>query len=212
MKYNKLIPALLFLLLLTACGQEASGFDPSDYEHPGYASTIEKEDCYLCGERADHSLTTYWGQDNVGLLDVNTFEVFQVPINTYGLDGRQIKEAQRVLLVGGASLGELRIVAYTDPDRGHSRVNIPSGGTIDPEAIGTFLCQDCLDAFAENIFVRDTPSEIAVLNFATRELRPLVETYIGFGLDNYSVNCDFKEDGDINLLIYYAPLRFQETD
>ena len=37
MKRTRLIPTLLLpLLLLTACGQESSDFDPADYEHPAY--------------------------------------------------------------------------------------------------------------------------------------------------------------------------------
>lgn len=213
MRKSKLIPALALLLLLTACGREASGFDPSDYEHPGYVSSIEKEDCYLCGERTDHSLSDYWGQDNVGLVNVNTFDVLPVPINTYGRDGQQVMEPQGVAMFGGMTLGALHVTAFTDPDRGNSNVDIPAGGgTVDPEAIGAFLCQNCLDAFAGQIFVRDAPSEIAVLNFATRELRPLVETCTGFGMDNFSVHCDFEEDGAIGLLIYYAPPRFQEAE
>ena len=213
MRRNSLLPIFALLALLTACGQVPSGFDPSDYEHPGYVSAIDKEDCYLCGERTDHILSAYWGQDNVGLVNVNTFDVLPVPINTYGRDGQQIKEPQGVAMFGGAALGELRVTTFTDPDRGNSNVDIPAGGgTVDPKAIGAFLCQDCLDAFGKKIFVRDTPSEIAVLNFTTRELRPLVETYVGFGLDNFSVHCDFEEDGAIGLVIYYSPPRFQDSD
>ena len=210
MKRTRLIPTLLLpLLLLTACGQESSDFDPADYEHPAYVSAIEQADCCLCGDRTDHILSDYWGQDNMGLVNVNTFEVFPLPINTYGPDGLQIKEAQGVAISGGMALGELRVTAFTDPDRGSSHVDIPAGGgTVDPEAIGAFLCQDCLDAFAEHIFVRDTPSEIAVVNFSTRELRPLIESCTGFGLGNFSLHCDFEEDGGIRVLIYYAPPRF----
>ena len=61
-----------------------------------------------------------------------------------------------------------------------------------------------------HIFVRDTPSEIAVVNFSTRELRPLIESCTGFGLGNFSLHCDFEEDGGIRVLIYYAPPRFAE--
>ena len=65
MKRTRLIPTLLLpLLLLTACGQESSDFDPADYEHPAYVSAIEQADCCLCGDRTDHILSDYWGQDN----------------------------------------------------------------------------------------------------------------------------------------------------
>lgn len=212
MKKALLIPLFLLpLLLFTACGQESSDFDPADYEHPDYVSAIEQSDCCLCGDRTDHILSDYWGQDNVGLINVNTFEVFPLPINTYGQDGRQIKEAQGVAMFGSMTLEDLHVTAFTDPDRGSSHVDIPAGGgTIDQETIGAFLCQDCLDAFAEHIFVRDTPSEIALVNFSTRELRPPVEQWTGFGLEDFYVHCGFEEDGEIGLLVYYAPPRFAE--
>lgn len=71
----------------------------------------------------------------------------------------------------------------TDVDRGYSHVDIQlSGNGVDAEAIGVFLCQECLDTFAKLYFEDDNPPEISVINFATRELRPLVETCPGLFL------------------------------
>lgn len=113
---------------------------------------------------------------------------------------------------GSVALGDRNLSVMADPDRGDAHVAIPERGGIDPEAIGTFLCQDCLDVLAERLLVRDQPSEIAVVNFITRELRPLAERCPWFTLDNYAVDCDFQENGGIGLLIYYSPPRFQEAE
>ena len=95
MKRIALILISLLLLLLMGCGQEEpSTIDLSDYEHPDLVSSISKEECFLCGNRDDHALSTYWGQDNVGLINVNTFEVLPISINKYDLDGQQVKEPQ----------------------------------------------------------------------------------------------------------------------
>ena len=211
MKHVLFCLILLFGILLSACGQERSGIDPADYEHPAYTSSIDKAECYLCGERTDCTLSAYWGQENVGLLDLNTFEVLSLPINTYGPDGQHIKKPQGAAMFTCAGLGEIHVTAFTDPDRGSSRVDIPERGEIDPEAIGSHLCQDCLDTFGAQFFVRDEPSEIAVVDFATRDLRPLVASCLGFGFDVFSVDCDYETDGSINLLVYYSPPRFQGT-
>ena len=40
-------------------------------------------------------------------------------------------------------------------------------------------------------------------------LQPLVETCPWFTFDNFAVDVDFQDDGGIDLLIYYAPPRFQ---
>ena len=54
------------------------------------------------------------------------------------------------------------------------------------------------------------PCEVAVINFATKEIHPLVETCPWFTTDNFSVDCDFEEDGGIDLTIHYSPLRFED--
>ena len=117
-----------------------------------------------------------------------------------------------MLIHEGTATGERYLPAWTDPDRGNSHVDISPGEAIDPEAVGAFLCQKCLDTFCEHYFVRDTPPEIAVVNFYTRELRPLVETCPWFTFDNFAVDVDFQDDGGIDLLIYYASPRFQDVE
>lgn len=211
MKRKKLL-SLLLLFLLTACGQEPSCLDPMGTEHPTYTSSINKAECYLCGENPTSPLSAYWGQENVGLVNLNTFDIFPVPINTYGPDGQQVRKAQGTMNLSGTDLGEIHVTAFTDPDRGSSRVNIPPSSGINPKAIVSYLCQDCLNAFGKQFFLRDAPSEIAVVDFATRDLHPLIEACHGFGFDTFSLDCDFQEDGSIELLIYYSPPRFQEAE
>lgn len=61
----------------------------------------------------------------------------------------------------------------------------------------------------DGYFEDETPVEIAVVNFAAREIRPLVASCPWFTFDNYAVDCDFEEGGKIGLLIDYCPPRFQ---
>lgn len=86
MRYKKIfLPALLgFLLTLSACsGQNENSFENRSYEHINFTSLIEKEDCYLCGDRPNQEISSYLGQDNVGLVNMNTFDVLLVEINRY---------------------------------------------------------------------------------------------------------------------------------
>ena len=146
----------------------------------------------------------------MGIVNLNTFGVLPICINTYSVDGQQIEEAQGVFIHSGMALGDGTVHAWTDPDRGSSHVDVPVYGAIDPAAIGSFLCQTCLDSFGETLSIRETPAEIALVNFSTRELRPLVDTCTWFTVGDFAVDCDFQESGEIDLLIYYAPPRFQE--
>lgn len=207
------LPALSLLIFLSACaGQKAESTAQPSLEHIDFISAIEKEECYLCGNRMDTELADHWGQDNIGIINANTFEIVPIKINSYDRNGRQIKEPQGVLISSGGTLGDSLVHAFTDPDRGNSHVDIQRvGNAINPDAIGTYLCNDCLDDFASHCFEDEIPPEIAVINFVTQEIRPLVESYPWFTFDNYAVACNFQEDGTISLLIYYCPPRFQDS-
>ena len=158
MKQNRLIPALLLFLLLCACRQGHFPFSAANYNPPSYISSIDKEDCYLCSENhREHLLWACWEQDNLGIVNLNTFDVYPVRINNYGRDGRQIKEPLGYTEIINVSLGEVRLSSTTDPDRGYSRIGIPPENTaVEPDLVGTFLCQDCLDAFASHLCQRRT--------------------------------------------------------
>lgn len=205
--------AICMLSALPACsGQSGDSFSERNYEHIDYVSSIEKEDCYLCGGRTDHEASAYWGQDNVGLVDVNTFDAVQIEINRYDNNGQLIEEATGSMRMGMCSIGEATASVMSDVDRGYAHIDItPSGNGINADAIGAYLCEDCLDAFASNFFEHDDPPEVAVVNFSTRELRPLEESCPWFTFDNYLVDCTFEDTGKIDLQITYRPVRYQET-
>lgn len=204
--------AICMLSALPACSEQSGdSFSERSYEHIDYVSSIEKEDCYLCGDRTDHEISLYLGQDNVGLVNMNTFDMLLVEINRYDRDGQLIEEATGTMQMGMCSLGEVRAYTMTSVDRGYSHIDItPSGAGIDADAVGLYLCEDCLDAFASNYFEHDTPPEVAVINFATRELRPLEDSCPWFTFDNYLVDCTFEDTGKIDLRITYRPVRYHE--
>lgn len=203
---------ICMLFTLSACSESGEdSFSERSYEHINYVSSIEKDDCYLCGDRTDHELSTYWGQDSLGLINVNTFEVFEIPINHYSDSGVLLEVPTGVLQTGIGTVGESQVHAFTDTDYGWSDVDIiPNGDGVDPDAIGQYLCEDCLDEFASHYFEHDAPIEIALINFAIRELRPLEESSTMFFLGNYLVDCVFQENGVVDLLVVYRPLRYQD--
>ncbi len=81
MRLKSIFPVLVLMAVLSACGHEPPALDPSDCGHPSFVSAIKKEECCLCGERTDNLLSCDWGQDNVGLANVNTFDVCPIDIN-----------------------------------------------------------------------------------------------------------------------------------
>lgn len=214
MRYKKifLLTLLCFLLILSGCAKKKeNSLENRSYEHINFTSSIEKEDCYLCGDRTGHEIASYLGQDNVGLINMNTFDVLLVEINRYDRNGKLIEEATGTMQMGICAIGDTTVSIMTDVDRGYSHVTFQSPGNgIDADAIGSYLCKDCLDDFASYYFEHDTPPEIAVINFAKQEIRPLVNSCPWFTFDNYLVDCTFEDTRKINLRITYRPIRFQE--
>ena len=45
------------------------------------------------------------------------------------------------------------------------------------------------------------PTEIALVSFSDRELRPILETTGWFTIGNFAAECDFSSDGGIDIFI-----------
>ena len=70
--------ATMFLLLaLIANTRNAQGTE--EYEHIDYVSAITEAECYICGDTGDTIASAYWGEDNVGLINLNNFDLLPRP-------------------------------------------------------------------------------------------------------------------------------------
>ena len=198
------------MLLLTACAAPATSEPAStEYVHTPYVSTITAEECFICSESKATPTGLCWGEDNVGLLDLNTFEVLRIEINRYE-NGKLMETPAGVLQTNGMTCGESNVHATTDPDRGYSHVQIQGElQAIDPKAIQSHLCQACLDEINDMHFGDYPPKEYAIVNFTGKTIRPLIQHTTFFGAGNYGIDCEFKENGNIDLLIFYCPPRYQ---
>ena len=197
------------MLLLTACAAPATSEPAStEYVHTPYVSTITAEECFICSESKATPTGLYWGEDNVGLLDLNTFEVLRIEINRYE-NGKLIETPSGFMQTTGMNSGG--VYATTDPDRGYAHVRISgANGAIDTASIQSHLCQTCLDEINGMYFGEYPPEAYAIVNFTDKTIRPLIQNTTFFGSGNYSVDCEFKDDGgDIDLLIFYCPPRYQ---
>lgn len=211
---RKLLLLILSLLLLAGCSTQNGDQEDQrnkSYEHTSFTSSITIEDCVICGDNSEHMLSWYMGEENVALVDVNTFDFCYIEINRYHPDGTQIMKPAGYMKMAGGKIGAHQISGMVDPDIGMARLNgTLSGDPIDASAIESFLCQNCLDEFTSYYFEHDNVYSLAIFNFATKTLRPLVETCPWYAADHYSVDCHYEDDGEIDLTIYYCPPRFSE--
>ena len=183
------------------------------YEHVDFISTITQEDCFICGKHSDPMTAAYWQQDNVAILDLNTFELLRLEINRYGDHGELITTEAGYMQSCGMDTETGHVHSYVHPDRGYANVDISGVAySIDRDSVQSNLCQTCLDSINSEWFGDDPPAELAVVNFAENTLRPLITCTTGFGAGNFYVDCDFREDGKIDLLIFYCPARYATTE
>lgn len=134
---------LVFLLLLTACSNgEQPSISKKEYEHIPYVSDLSQEECLVCGENPNHPISSYWGEDNVGILNLNTFEVLYIEINRYDDNGQLIEETAGYMQMHSMSNGESYVHSSDNPDRGLSNIQIQGDRKpVDAKAIQSFLCQ-----------------------------------------------------------------------
>ena len=180
------------------------------YEHIDYVSTITQEDCFICGTKNNPLTAAHWSEDNVAILDLNTFEILRLEINRYGDHGELITTEAGYMQSYGMETETGWVHTYVHPDRGFANVNISGVEyNVERDSVQSQLCQTCLDSINGDCFGNEPPAELAVVNYTEKTIRPLITCTTGFGADNFYVDCEFKEEGKIDLLIFYCPPRYK---
>lgn len=201
---------LAWVVLLTACSAPAtSGAETTEYVPIPYVSSITASECFVCSESGQLPDGLHWGQDNVGILNLNTFEVLGLEINRYRW-GERTQEPAGVMFRDGIICGESSAHAFVDPDRGFALVQIEGRREpINAAVIQGHLCQKCLDGINETCCGDDPPEAYAVINFSDRSIRPLVRQTPFFTSKNFGVEWEYRSNGDIDLLVFCCPPRYK---
>lgn len=180
--------------------------EPEKYVHEDYVSTITADECFVCGSGSD---CTYWGEDNVAILNLNTFKMLRLKINRYDEQGQLIEEYCGFMTSDGMSGNDTYVHSYAFPDQGYASAEITSlDYEIDRELVQSKLCQTCLDTINDLWFGDLPPAEFVFVNLADRSIHPLIDTCPWFALGNYGVDCEYESDGDIDLLIHSIAPRY----
>ena len=217
---KRFVVALLLPLMLvfTGCGMEHSA-DSNDAAIPtemAYSSDTSAEDCYLCGGSTESPLSPYWGQNNIALFSLNTFEIKPLEINRYDrIDGRLIEEyAGTVSFVVGSKNGGFSASLMQDSDRGYATgsVDFHSDEVLDISKAASLLCVDCLNEILPSQV--DRCFGVGAVNLATGEVRIFEERLGGFTLGDFYIDCDLQDmDGDthrMDILIFSCPIRYEQ--
>lgn len=228
---KRLILALLILLMFTLAGCKA---EQSPEQSPGqsserslgstwdrvteYSSDTSAEDCYLCGGGVENLVPSYWGQENVAFISLNTFEIVPLEINRYDkMDGHLIEEPADIVSFGGGSStdGGFSATLMLNYDRGFAdgALDFNNDEILDTDKAASFLCADCLNGIIE---VTHGPYfGVAVIDLETKAIRVLEKRLGGFGLGDYYIFCEIQEQKEnkplqMELLIINAPRRYRD--
>ena len=198
---------LLAIVIASRIGTDQEQIS-TEYEHIDYVSNITQEECFVCGTNNGYA---YWGEDNVGIVNLNTFELLYLEINRYDEHGNLIEEPAGFMFSGSMSdkKSDSHVHAYCFPDNAFADVQISGVQyAIDRDSVQDNLCQTCLDAINSIWFTDQPPAEFAVVSFEDRTIRPLLNSSPWFSAGHFGIDCEFKESGAIDLLIHYCPQRY----
>ena len=219
MRHLVLVLLLPLMLILAGCGieQNSDSSDTAVSAKRAYTSDTSTEDCYLCGGGIENLLPSCWGQNNIALISLNTFEIKPLEINRYDrIDGRLIEEyAGTVSFGGGRSKdGGFAASLLQNYDRGYATgsVDFYSDEVLDISKAAGFLCEDCLNKILPSQLNRCFG--VGAINLATKEVRIFEKHLSGFGLGDFYIDCDLQDrNGDkhrMNLSIFYCPTRYEK--
>ena len=181
-----------------------------DRNPPQYVSDTSPEDCIVCGEGKGTVLPLYRGQENLGIVNLNSFDLAPVTINRYDDFGKLIEEAEQGSSTHITNTGEggffLSVTADTNRGYAHGHLSFDKNKALDMEKTASHLCSDCLNQMMEHCW-SDVPFCMGVIDFSTGEIRLFEEKITAFTFGNYYISCDSRDmdEGDlreIDLLIF----------
>lgn len=188
----------------------------SEQETSGFYSELAAEDCMLCGTGTGSLLPVYQGQDNVGIVSLNTFTISCVEINPYDDYGKPKKpDRGSATHIRGSGNGGYFSAISEDQGRGyaHGSISLNQDRWIDLEKAATFLCSDCLNSIMDECW-EEEPYGVGVIDFKTKEIRLFEYNVTAFIFNDYYISCktrnrDAEEsEKEIELLIFYCPERY----
>jgi len=157
-------------------------------------------------------MSFYLGEDNVAILDLNTFEFLRLEINRYDMEKNLIEEKAGFMQFGIKKFQDGTSMSFnTSVDRGYSDVTVTLNKTsvLSFNSVSSYLCSGCLTGLMNRYTYIEEHWNIALLNFKDKTVRPLEEYITRFGTSDFIVKSTYdKETNKISLLIWYSPLRY----
>lgn len=157
-------------------------------------SDIQKEICSLCN---DNILDIYQEADGLGIIHLSEWAVIDLEI------GLNSTNEQRYTKVSTNIIGKSTFRMITTPARRLCEIEVGLNmiNQINTDKMAEFLCKECIGKILD-----DNIYEFALINFQTKEIKPLEDRVKSFFVDDYHIYCDWGED-EVKIIAVYAPFR-----
>ena len=213
-----LIIAVFCVVGMSGCGQRQDSEEAKrDFKAEAeavYGLCVSQDECYLCG-----GMREYEGQNNVGIISLNSFYVMPLEINQYEY-GRLIEENTGCWTwqIGAAPEGGFSAYAFLDADRGKAMITLLFNGDCELDLTNTarHLCTEHLSELADGLY--GSAYGVGVVSFDTGKLEAFCTEIAGFSAGDYYVSCGLEDNVNnsggmgMQLLVVYTPLRYGEYD
>lgn len=191
-------------------------------------SSVNAEDCYICGNSKDSQMSYYGKFDSIGVIHWNGMEIVDTDVRSYDEAGNELF-GQNGVSIRRSNFGDGygSVSVNGTPNRGFSQINVyyKDKDKMDFNQAGQKICQNCLDQaikiYEDQInYGKDgsiATTGYCLVDFTTRKLYTLSDPYRSYFIRDYFITYDVKEglegaENRIEILIVYAPERKRETN
>ena len=218
---QKFLPIFISGLLLCGCASGAVNSssemetlytEVSKAETEDFVSTIDKENCFLCGSNRPGIFDYYKKSGCIALVCLNTWNITDTNVYEYDDNGKIVEEPNGFSTnINTHGENECSWMVAGDPVRHTATATLTYGdnSVLDPERLSAQLCQDCLKKVADALWPTGYENDWTYhcdvfMNMETEDIYPISSPIIKCGIDDFWLHIDHEQENnrDIAYLVY----------
>lgn len=204
MKFKKIKVLLFICVIVTIIAFLFINTRNKGYQADG--KNVSKESCNLCGVYNNNPFKDLWGEDNLVLVNLNTFDfVLLLPDKENSKTSPKSNDFEAVIM--DAPQGSSTFFGMANLSRRYTLGTIELGKSskLSQANLKQFICIDCFNGVMNNYLLENAKKyDVGIISLKTKKLRPLYSEILGFAVDDFYVSCEAL-DGKIGLNIFYCP-------
>ena len=221
---QKFLPIFISGLLLCGCASGAVNSNSemetlytevSKAETEDFVSTIDKENCFLCGSNRPGIFDYYKKSGCIALVCLNTWNIADTNVYEYDDNGKIVEEPNGFSTnINTHGENECSWMVAGDPVRHTATATLTYGdnSVLDPERLSAQLCQDCLKKVADALWPTGYENDWTYhcdifMNMKTEDIYPISSTITRGNIGDFWLHIDHEQENnrDIAYLVYNPP-------